>query len=172
MWNRIRRFMCLTLAMLFVSCMALPFSGTLSRSAYAETQTVGETYVVKAHLLNVRSGPGKKHAVVTKLKKGTEVTFNNKDNGWWNISYSGGNGYVYGKYLKKKTNTGFAEEGTLYVTTSNLNMRSRGTIKSRKLGTLKKDTQVTLVLRRNYWSKIRYGNVTAWVSNRYIKKVE
>jgi N-acetylmuramoyl-L-alanine amidase len=66
--------------------------------APAEKAAAGEM-VVKAGALNVRNGPGTKHAVVRTLKRGETVSPVSCDKGWCKLAE---NEYVSKKYLKAK----------------------------------------------------------------------
>jgi septal ring factor EnvC (AmiA/AmiB activator) len=49
---------------------------------------------IKVSKLNVRSGPGKKYRVVTRLVKGTQVRILSRKNGWLQIELAQGTGYI------------------------------------------------------------------------------
>ncbi|MGI6006695.1 MAG: SH3 domain-containing protein [Ruminococcus sp.] len=49
--------------------------------------------------VNVRSLPGMDGDVIGSLEYGEKVTVTGKENGWYEITYDGGKGYVYKDYL-------------------------------------------------------------------------
>ena len=127
----IGRYACLILTVLSLIDLTVPLNGILCPVACAgakQSFSSGDTCVVKARRLNVRSGPGKKYKVITKLKKGDEVTVEKTEKGWCCVKYAKGSGYVDGKYLKKKsTDAGtitFPELSNTYTTTRKVRMRA------------------------------------------------
>lgn len=54
---------------------------------------------VTGNVVNVRSGPGTSYARVTQLKRSDEVQEISRQNGWVEISFRGGRGWMFGKYL-------------------------------------------------------------------------
>jgi hypothetical protein len=63
-----------------------------------ETATGGELYVVRSDVF-VRSGPSKSYGQVGTLTGGTELTVTDEDGGWLKVSFAGGTGWVYQRYL-------------------------------------------------------------------------
>ncbi|MGC4378012.1 SpoIID/LytB domain-containing protein [Fictibacillus sp. Mic-4] len=128
--------------------------------------------------LNVRTSPSTKGKVLALLKKGSTVdVVGTASGGWLKINYKSGVAYVSGKYVKKST-AAVAKPAALKVlykgtTTENLNVRSSASTKGKLLGTLKKGTTVEVVsAQSNGWLKIKYKSTYAYVSGKYVKKIE
>ena len=54
--------------------------------------------------------------------------------------------------------------------TSTVNIRTGASTKYRKIGKLKKGTNVKILSIKNGWYKVKYNNTTGWSSGKYIKK--
>ena len=62
--------------------------------------------VVTGNGVNFRSGPGTGYSVYACLPKGTQVTVNGVEGGWYKVSYNGQNGYMSKDYISvHKTTT-------------------------------------------------------------------
>lgn len=55
--------------------------------------------VVTGNGVNVRSGPSTSYSIITCLPKGTYITVNGIENGWYKVSYNGLNGYMSSDYV-------------------------------------------------------------------------
>ena len=77
---------------------AEPEKSTPPTEAVATPAGAGGEMVVKAGALNVRKGPGTKHAVVRTLKKGEKVAPQSCEKNWCKLAE---NEYVSKKYLKE-----------------------------------------------------------------------
>ena len=95
-----KRFLAGSAALLLTAVSVLAGPSTLSRgTAYA-----GQSAVVQASALNVRSGPGTSYSRVDELVNGSQVIIEEEVQGddgkvWAKISFSGGSGYVQKAYL-------------------------------------------------------------------------
>ena len=65
------------------------------------TSTSTTTMYVTADSLNVRKGAGTGYAVIGNVKKGTAVAVRKTSDGWHQINYGSGTGWVSGKYVSK-----------------------------------------------------------------------
>lgn len=65
-----------------------------------------------------------------------------------------------------------AQEKYEVISVSRLNVRSKPTTKSPIIGTLKGQEQVDVISTINSWAEIRYKSRTAYVSLKYLKKIE
>lgn len=179
------------IALMTALCMmGLPFTsdGMPCNAARAEAPTAGETYVVKAGKLNLRSGPGKAHKSIAKLKRGTEVTFRNALKNWWYVDSAKGTGYVDNQYLKKKaqdnggtvpvsTNVTNASNTTstttpTHVTTTRVRLRFKPSSKSKAMGWLEKDSNVIVLSEKGKWSQIPFHERKVWVCSKYLAKLQ
>lgn len=60
-----------------------------------------ETAIVTASALNVRAGPGVGEARVGLLYQGDSVTILEEQNGWYRVSFAGGEGWVSSAYVRR-----------------------------------------------------------------------
>ncbi len=179
MKKMICRYVCMILTVLSLFGLTAPLNGIVCPAAQAaakQTFASGDICTVAVRRLNVRSGPSTKNKVITKLKKGTEVTVEKTEKGWCYVKYAKGNGYVDGKYLKKKSaDTGivtFPDSSNTYTTTCTVRMRAKPSSKSRAMGKLEKGTSVNVLSTKGKWSEIIYHERHVWIASKYLKKVE
>ncbi len=152
---------------LTVAAMAEGQASTELNSGNGAGLFADSTYVVSTHKLKVRSGPGKKHSIVTRLKRGTEVTLNKEEGDWWYVSYTGGSGYVNKKYLKEKSEV--TKQNT-YVARHRLRIRDQSSSRGKVLGKLNKGDEVVIVERKGKWARFDYNGQDGWVFRKYLKK--
>ena len=137
-----------------------------SETPYSATGTSNDN-------VNVRKGPDTIYSKVGSLKKNTKVTIVAKSsNNWYKIKLNNGYGYVSSQYITIATNkpepseTPYSATGTVK---DNLNARKGPDTTYAKVGSLKKDTKVTIVAKTdNGWYKIKFNNSYAYVSSQYI----
>ncbi|WP_343348660.1 SH3 domain-containing protein [Terrisporobacter petrolearius] len=123
--------------------------------------------------VNVRKGPNTTYAKVGSLKRNAKVTVVAKSsNNWYKIKLNSGYGYVSSQYITIITNKpnpseiSYSANGTV---NSNLNARKGPNTTYDKVGSLKKNTKVTIVAKtNNSWYKIKFNNGYAYVSSQYI----
>jgi len=136
------------------------------------------TYTVTASTLNVRSGKSTKNKVIGTVKKGTKLSVQKKEsNGWYKIKFKNKTGYVSGTYVKKTTSTSnstskasTSSTTTYTVTASTLNVRSGKSTKNKVIGSVKKNTKLTVQKKEsNGWYKITFKGKTGYVSGSYVK---
>lgn len=136
------------------------------------------TYTVTASTLNVRSGKSTKNKIIGSVKKGTKLSVQKKEsNGWYKIKYKNKTGYVSGSYVKKTTSSSSStskastsSKTTYKVTASTLNVRSGKSTKNKVIGSVKKNTKLTVQKKEsNGWYKITYKGKTGYVSGSYVK---
>ena len=152
------------------------------------------TYITTGNVY-MRSKASKDSEAVTTLAQGTAITVTDTSNGkWYKAIYIDKNkkshtGYVSSTYLKKKAEP--AKKGTkkasakkksdaaqaaTYVTTGNVNMRSKGSTNSKIVTTLPSGAAVTVTSTSNKsWYKVVYmdknsNSYTGFVSSKYLKK--
>ena len=109
------------------------------------------------------------------LKKGTEVTIVAKTSteAWYKVKYNDGYGYVSAKYVTVKAPTpsnkdiAFDATGTIK---SNVYVRETSNTSAKKLGVLKKGTEVTIVAKTSTeaWYKVKYNDGYGYVSSKYV----
>ena len=138
---------------------------TTTKPGTAET-----TIVYTTANLNVRdkaTTEGKKLGV---LKKGTAVETTGLKNGWYTIKYNGKTAYICAKYtteVKPGTEKPTTPATKTVYTTSDLNVRAEPNKNAKKLGVLKKGTEVKTITLKNGWYSIAYNGKTGYISAEY-----
>ena len=111
---------------------------------------------VTASSLNVRSGASTRYSRVGSYKKGTKVTCYGTSGSWTKVRYGGKTRYVSSQYLSAKKPGSSTSSSTStsaysrYVTASSLNIRSKASTSSSRVGSYKKGTNpVSIYLQRS-----------------------
>jgi uncharacterized protein YgiM (DUF1202 family) len=154
-------------------------SGSGSGNSSNNTSTSEKKGVVTASSLIVRSGRGTSYSRLGSLKRNTKITILETKSGWHKIKYGSGYGYVHGDYVKLTSSSGSGSGSSSsssstsgkqgVVTASSLIVRSgRGTSYSR-LGSLKRNTKITILETKGGWHKIKYGSGYGYVHGDYVK---
>lgn len=138
-----------------------------------ETELQKKDYVVSTTTgLRIRSGPGTNYKVVGQFPKGEKAHVLMKQGKWVKISYNGRQGWVSSAYVAPAASKTPSNQkhslGT--VTATILNVRSKPNAQSSITGKLTKNMKVEIISEQGNWYKIRYNNVTGWVSKQYITK--
>lgn len=134
----------------------------------------GSTGVVTANVLNVRSGPSTSNSKIGSISKGKQVKIISSQNGWYEIEYNGGYGWVSGDYISigsSSNNQSDSTTSTKRVTaTCNLNVRSGGSTSYRVVGCIKSGASVDVIgVASSGWYKVRLSNGTiGYASNKYL----
>ncbi|WP_042352339.1 SH3 domain-containing protein [Bacillus massiliigorillae] len=116
---------------------------------------------VSADTLRVRSTPSTNASIVGVLQQNQQVQILGTQNGWSKIEFGSTIGWVSSEYLRFKHLKG-------YTTGSSLNIRSKASDTSTKIGSLNKGTQVTIISESQGWYYIQSGYINGWVSKDYI----
>lgn len=130
-----------------------------------------KTYVTTANL-NIRSGPSTSSSIVVTVKQGTQLTaMEQPSNGWLKVSYQGKTGYVSTQYLKESTGSSeTAPASSVYVATSNVNVRTTPSTAGAVMATIKAGTQLDVTAKAaNGWLKITYQGKAGYVSGQYVR---
>ena len=118
--------------------------------------------------VNFRSGPSTKHTSYGKITKGTKVTYLGSSGSWIKIKHNLKTGYVHKKYISSAS-TSTSTTKTKYVATSaGLNLRKGPSTTYSTIQKLSKGSKVTVISSSNGWSKVKYKNVTGYVSSSYL----
>ena len=102
---------------------------------------------VTATTLNVRTGPGTDHPVLTQLKKGDTVKIEAQEGKWLKLT-----AWVSGDYVEEALPKGRVVSGS-----ANLNVRSGPNTKYPIVAKLKNDSVVSILERTGDWIKISEG---------------
>ncbi len=135
--------------------------------------------------VNVRSGAGTRYGRIGGLAEGASVTIVGQSNGWYQIKYGSGTGWVSSQFVKKgsggssggSSSGGSSSGGSTstagYVSGTGgagVNVRSGAGTGHSRIGGLAEGASVTIVGQSNGWYKIKYGSGTGWVSSQFVKK--
>lgn len=71
--------------------------------------------VVTGNGVNLRSGPGTGYQIITCLPKGTYITVNGTQGGWYKVSYGGKTGYMSADYVSVRKTAVTADRSGLTV---------------------------------------------------------
>ncbi|AXO92653.1 peptidoglycan endopeptidase [Bacillus anthracis] len=150
---------------------------TQTQTTVTETKTV-ETksdlkYTVTADVLNVRSGAGTGHSVISKVKEGQVLQVIGQENGWFKVTVNGQTGYVSGDFVTTGGKTGTTVQqgtGTYTVNVSSLNVRTGPSTSHTVLGSVNKGKTVQVVGEVQDWFKINFNGGTGYVSKDFVTK--
>ncbi|WDF04465.1 SH3 domain-containing protein [Shouchella hunanensis] len=132
------------------------------------------TYGTTTARLNVRTGPGTSHSVLTTLNKDERVELIAKTGQWYQIKVGNVEGYVSGQFLTfsqesedqiEEVDEEIIAEGK---TTARLNLRAQPNTNSSIRTTLSKDQTVQIVKKEGNWYFVRVGFQTGWVSADFV----
>lgn len=124
--------------------------------------------------LNMRSGAGVSHSVITVLSPGTTVTKTGTASGsWLKVTANGRTGWVSSAYLTStgtsSTSTSTASAGTAQTTAAGLNFRTGPGTGYSVISVLSRGTTVTKTGSTTaYWTQVTVNGRTGWVSTSYI----
>jgi uncharacterized protein YgiM (DUF1202 family) len=160
-----------------VSNEALKEINAQTHTTVTETKTV-ETksdlkYTVTADVLNVRSGAGTGHSVISKVKQGQVLQVIGQENGWFKVTVNGQTGYVSGDFVTTGGKTGTTVQqgtGTYTVNVSSLNVRTGPSTSHTVLGSVNKGKTVQVVGEVQDWFKINFNGGTGYVSKDFVTK--
>ncbi|MGL4762960.1 MAG: SH3 domain-containing protein [Sarcina sp.] len=129
--------------------------------------------------LNVRSGAGTNHSVVTTITNGAKLTINSEKSGWYNVTLENGRkGYVSSKYIKIVSSSSNDENGNIESVRRGkvtgvgtvLNVRSGASMSSKVVTYLRNNQEVEIIGESGTWYKIKSSKSSlAYVSKKYIK---
>ncbi|MGN0204480.1 MAG: SH3 domain-containing protein [Coprococcus sp.] len=148
-------------------------SGTTSGNNDGSSSTSGGTGKVNCSSLNVRSGAGTNHSIVTTISRDTTVTIlgeakDNNGDKWYKISVNGKTGYVFAQYITL-TSSGTSDSdsqqasGTGVVNCSSLNVRSGAGTEYSVVTTISRNQSVTIT------SKAKDSNGDTWYGVSFTK---
>ncbi|WP_143324064.1 N-acetylmuramoyl-L-alanine amidase [Clostridium thermobutyricum] len=153
-------------------------NNTTTKPNQTPSNSTNKTGAVTASVLNVRNRAGTNNKVIGSFKKGSKVTIVETKNGWHKVKYGNSYGYVSADYVKVEGNNTTTKPNqtpsnstnkTGTVTASVLNVRNGAGTNNKVIGSLKKNSKITIVETKNGWHKIRYGNGYGYVSAQYVK---
>jgi SpoIID/LytB domain protein len=143
-----------------------------SKATYKVTSYSAKGYVSVKNSLNVRSGPATSYKKLGSLKNKSKLTITGKSGSWYRIKYKSGTGYVMKKYIKitTKPKSVYPFKAKVAVKSGKLPVRSGAGTKYKKLGSLNKNSTLTIKGAKGAWYKITYKKKTAYIMKKYVKK--
>ena len=167
-----RRFCTKAAACAMSLMMAGGVSDITSENSNIKNVSASSTYYryVTASSLNVRSGASTRYSRVGSYKKGTKVTCYGTSGSWTKVRYGGKTRYVSSQYLsaKKPGSSTSTSAYSRYVTASSLNIRSKASTSSSRVGSYKKGTKVSCYGTSGSWTKVKHSGKTRYVSSQYL----
>ncbi|MDO7270252.1 SH3 domain-containing protein, partial [Shouchella clausii] len=120
--------------------------------------------------LNLRSGAGTNHSIITTLAKGQKVELLKKQGGWYQVKAGNRTGWVSVDYLNVSGsgNVDNTPSSGSATTTARLNLRSGAGTNHSIITTLAKGQKVELLKKQGGWYQVKAGNRTGWVSVDYL----
>ena len=130
--------------------------------------------------VRLRKGNNTDSAIITTLKKNTELTLYGKKDGWYSVKTpDGAQGFVSSKYVKVteayagggQQDAGRAENDDAIgkgKTNTNVNMRQGPSSSSRKLARLPRGTEVTVYADENGWFLVEYRGTRGYIYAKYV----
>ncbi|EED2404063.1 SH3 domain-containing protein [Listeria monocytogenes] len=140
-------------------------AGIFTTIAMANANSV----VVKAEVLNVRSGPGLAYDVTSQARKNEVLRVVGEENQWYKVQLDNGNSGWVASWLVENTDVSAASNSVAIVSSDGgLNVREKPSTSSKSLGLLNNGDQVTVTSQQNGWAQIQYNVTSAWVSSDYL----
>ncbi|EAD0589395.1 N-acetylmuramoyl-L-alanine amidase [Listeria monocytogenes] len=140
-------------------------AGIFTTIAMANANSV----VVKAEVLNVRSGPGLAYDVTSQARKNEVLRVVGEENQWYKVQLDNGNSGWVASWLVENTDVSAASNSVAIVSSDGgLNVREKPSTSSKSLGLLNNGDQVTVTSQQNGWAQIQYNDTSAWVSSDYL----
>ena len=155
--------------LLFIIVAVSIFSSMFAVSASANGSIAYGAATVDTSNLNVRTGPGMSHTVLTTLNEGDiVVVLARTSSEWYHINFHGTVGYVSTRYLRDVlTAENFSAIGK--ITGDFVNVRSRPTTSSDLLATYPENTVMTVIGINTGWYKVTHGGHTGYVRSDYME---
>ena len=120
--------------------------------------------------VNVRAKATSASKKLGELKRGAQVSVTGISGNWTRISYKGGVGYVFTKYVSRtKPDDVTGKTATIVNCKYCVNVRAKASSASKKLGTADKGSTWTVKGLSGNWVKIDFYGVNAYVYKRYVK---
>ena len=111
--------------------------------------------------VNVRKGPGTKHAIEFALLSGTKMRILGESANWYLVNTEDGKtGYISKNYTQL---------GAAGKTTANVNLRSGAGSNTPSLGILSKGTSLTLLGVSGSWTEVSVNGNTGYIFTKYVK---
>lgn len=110
--------------------------------------------------VNIRQGAGTNYAVVASVGRGSRLSILSSANGWYQVSVPsrGVTGYISSSYVSL---------GLAAKTTGNVNFRTGAGTGYDRIGSIARNTNITVLSVGDKWSQISWNGQTGYISNAY-----
>ncbi len=141
--------------------------GMIVMTGLLSLQVNAATITVKTDALNVRQQPSTNSQVIGVVYNGEKLELLDNNGEWATVKYNNNTAYVAQQYISID---GAAAQKKLYVTASNLNIRSGAGTGFSVLTQAPYGSELTLVETTSAsWYKVTYNGVTGFVSADYVR---
>jgi uncharacterized protein YgiM (DUF1202 family) len=139
------------------------------------------TVVKESGRVNIRSKPSTKGDILGTAVNGETFEVKGKSGHWYKIVYKGDTAYIHQKYFKVGGGGGETppsppvlpgEKGYVSKCKTSVNVRAAATSKSKKLGELKRGTEVNVTGISGKWTQISYKGDVAYVFSTYVSSTK
>lgn len=155
-----------------VSIKALPVYATENNNGISVASlNKGQVINVSSTSLRIRKSPSTTSDILGSMKNGSTFDIISKTGKWYEISYNGLKGFVYGDYVKELSQTTtptIIKSGKVYNVSSSLRVRSGSSINSSIIGYLTNNSAVSIVDTTGEWYRIKFGSSYGYVHKDYI----
>jgi N-acetylmuramoyl-L-alanine amidase len=129
------------------------------------------SFTVSASLVNIYQEPSLRATLLNQLKKSDTGTILQEINGWYYIKSGTKEGWIYYKHITDGSPTliTFLDNAPGIVTANDLKVYKEASTRTSVIGTLSKDTPVTMVKLINGWYYIQSAKVSGWVYGSVLK---
>ena len=147
------------------------YTSYLTVTKGTETPKGTKMYVVNTDELNIRGKSSSSSTIVGTLKKGDEVNVIGASGKWTQITYGDGTAWVYSTYISKFKSEAdvVGKTATIINAGTKVNIRSKASSSSKKLGTAVNGETFTVTGLSGRWVKVGYKGETAYIYDKYIK---
>jgi N-acetylmuramoyl-L-alanine amidase len=159
-------------------------NGQASNQNAETTPSNRPTAIVTVDSLNVRNAASLQSKVIGRLQKGERIEIISSTKEWVEFSFEGQNAWISSQFVEidlnpnNQTNTDNkitvppTPNGIVGTVTANaLNVRSKGDLTSKIVGSIMKGNTFTILEEKNNWSKIEYSpKKYGWVNTWYLEK--
>jgi N-acetylmuramoyl-L-alanine amidase len=147
-------------------------------------ESIGTTAIITVDSLNVRNAASLQSKIIGKLQKGEKIEIVSSTKEWVEFNFNGQKAWISSQFVEiapkanVQTNTGnetitpASPNGIVGTVTANaLNIRSKGDLTSKIVGSVIKGNTFVILEEKNNWSKIEYSpKKYGWVNTWYLEK--
>lgn len=141
--------------------------GTTLTGVYAK----GNSAVIQADSINVRSGPGLSYPVIGSLKKGKEVAYLSTSDDWLEIDWNGQTGWI-ASWLTSKNLADSEKPKKIVSKVNSLNIRTSPSIGSAIVGRMNAGEEAVKTGTDGEWTAITFRGMEGWVHHEYITEID